>query len=227
MSEISRPPSGHESQWRRAVRERYLKRRFPDADQRTAQNHLHNDLKNSAVRVESFRAENEAVRAQVMMELRHLSELNTAGNAAPALSALLGAVTVAVTLFGTLVFAVFNGWFGAVVKMTDEETGFIEGLTQQQFNDTVSAVTILLLLLALAVLGASCWAVFHARGKDHRRAVSVVWLKEYAGAVAIPTEVELVPESARGPSGFWAVVSAVSRQSSGRRGYGGRTNQPS
>lgn len=206
MSEISRPPSGREYEWRQAVRGWYLDRRFADANQRAAQKHLHSDLKNSVVRVQAFRAEDEPVRAQVMMELRHLSELNTAGNAAPALSALLGAVTVAATLFGTLVFAILNGWFGAVVKMTDEETGIVEGLTQHQFEDTVSAVTFLLLGIAFAVLGASCWAVSHARDKDRRRAISIVWLKEYAEAIAVPADADLVPEGAPGPSGIWRMV---------------------
>lgn len=120
------------------------------------------------------------------MELRRRSELNTAGNAAPALSALLGAVAVASTLFGTLVFAVFNGWFAAVVKMTDEKTGTVEGVTQLQVEETMRSVTVLLVGIAAVVVGVSAWAVSHARAKDQRRSVALVWLEEYARASAQP-----------------------------------------
>lgn len=220
MSDISKSPSDRKPAWREVVRDWYLNRRFKDAVQRAAQKHLHGDLKNSAVRIQTFRAEDEAVRAQVMMELRHANEVNTAGNTAPALSALLGGVTVAVTLFATLVFAMFNGFFAALVKMTNAETGLVGGITEQQVKDTVSAVVILLACLALAVIVASCWAVSHARGRDLRRAVSVVWLTEFERAVALAAEADMVPESPTGPSGFWELfrgrADARRREAAGR-----------
>jgi hypothetical protein len=163
----------------------YLDRKYRDPDQRAAQKHLHGDLQCSALRLRAFLADREEVRVQVLLELRQLSELNSSGNAAPALTALLGAVTLTATLFGTLVFAIFNGWFAGVVKMTDAETGVVKGITQEQFGDTVNAVAIVLGALTLAVLGASFWAVTHARDKDRRRAVHVAWLEEYARANAV------------------------------------------
>jgi hypothetical protein len=184
MAEIPEISPAPKLSRRQAAGEWYLDRRFKDPEQRASQRHLHDDLTKSAARVQAYLAEDEVVRVQVLMELRRRSELNAAGNAAPALSALLGAVAVAATLFGTLLFAVFNGWFAAVVKMTDEKTGAIEGLTQQEFENTMRAVTILLVAMAVIVLGASAWAVLHARDKDHLRAVSLVWLEEYARASA-------------------------------------------
>jgi hypothetical protein len=196
MSEIPDPsPELRLSRWK-AVREWNLDRRFKDPVQRASQHHLHDDLTKSATRVQEFLDESEAVRIQVMMELRRRNELNTPGNAAPALSALLGAVAVGATLLGTLVFAIFNGWFATVIKMTDEKTGIVEGLTQQQFEEMMHSVTTLLAGIGVVVLGPSIWAVSHARRKDRVRAVSLVWIEEYTRASA-----QVISDDVRLPGG--------------------------
>jgi hypothetical protein len=201
MSEISgAPPERLSSRWQVAW-EWYLHRRFKDPEQRASQRHIHDDLTQTAKRVHSFLAEDEAVKVQVMMELRYRSERNTAGNSAPALSGILGAVTVATTLIGTLVLAVANGWFGTMIKMTDAETGIVTGITQDQLGLTLGSVTNLLVAIAAVALVVAVLAACYAYGKDDRRAVTVSWIEEYSRARAQSAAVDVrIPESESGPS---------------------------
>lgn len=183
MSETPVPSENAGRRRLKAVYGWYLGWRFKDPIQRASQHHLHEDLTNSTVRVRRFLDEEDAVRIQVLMELQRRCEVNAAGNAAPAFSSLLGSVTLAATLFGTLVFALANGWFGTIAKMTDAETGVVSGITQRQFDDTLMAFAILLATIAGIVLMVSIWFVVHAHERDQRRAVSLVWIDEYSRAL--------------------------------------------
>ncbi|TFD91585.1 hypothetical protein E3T61_08985 [Cryobacterium lactosi] len=201
MSEIPGAPPERQSSRMQVAWGWYLDHRFKDPAQRASQCHIHDDLTQTAARVRSFLAEDEAVKVQVMMELRYRIERNAAGNAAPALSGILGAVTVAATLLGTLVLAVANGWFGIMIKMTDPETGIVRGITQQQLGSTLGSVAIPLVVIAVVALMVALWAAWHASGKDYRRAVTLSWMEEYSRARVQNAAVDVqIPERGSGSS---------------------------
>jgi hypothetical protein len=162
------------------MRRRVPRLRFKDPVQRSAHLHLFDDLAWVDERSEAYRAEDAVVRRQVIMELERRVELLGPGRSAPAWSSLIQAAVAAVTIFGTLLLAVFNGWFAGVVTMMDRETGVLRGVTRQQISDTMSAVQtpivyalgILLFVVAATLVGAAA--------KDAQRGTSLAWLHVFA-----------------------------------------------
>lgn len=158
------------------ARRRCLKLRFKDPVQRAADLHLFEDLAWVDERTEAYRAEDAVVRRQVIMELEKRVELLGPGRAAPAWSSLIQGFVATVTIFGTLLLALFNGWFGAVMTMMDTETGVLHGVTSQQISDTVTAfetpiiwaLGVLIFLVVATLAGAAA--------KDRQRGTALAWL---------------------------------------------------
>ena len=180
-------------------RRRLLKLRFRDPVQRAAHLHLFENLSWAHERTEAYRAEDAVVRRQVIMELERRVELLGPGRASPAWSSLVQGFVAAVTIFGTLLLAVFNGWFGAVMTMMDKKTGVLQGVTSQQISTTVTAMQtpiiyalgLLLFLVVATLVGAAT--------KDAQRGTSLAWLRIFsdvdreATATAVQASVEPGP----------------------------------
>ena len=155
-----------------------------DPVQRAAHAYVFVDLKNVSGRLKAFSGEDQGVRRQVLLELENRVELLSAGRAAAAWASIIGASVAAVTITGALLIAVFNGWFTTVVKLMDEKTGFVHGITQKQFTDPILLVaqiiggSIGLLLFAAVVI------LIGATVKDKRRGISIAWLRLFTDAEA-------------------------------------------
>jgi len=158
----------------------WLRIRYWDPVQRAAQHHIHDDLAHVDARVAAFTAEAAGVRRQALMELERRVESLGPGRAAPAWTSLVQAAVAAVTILGALMLAIFNGWFGAVIKMTDEETGELRGITQEQFATTVSAVHTPIIVSVGALLIVVIWTLIGASTKDFRRGVARAWLRLFS-----------------------------------------------
>jgi hypothetical protein len=184
------------------VRQTWLRFRYRDPVQRAAQDHVHDDLARVEARLESFAAEDESVRRQVLMELDRRIELLGPGRSAPAWSSMIQGLVAAVTIFGTLLLAVFNGWFNAVMTMVDDETGALRWVTQQQVSETVSAVQTPIMWALFGMLTLVVLTLIGAAEKDGKRGVSRAWLKEFSASEMSRSKAEVEG----GDDAFWDAV---------------------
>jgi hypothetical protein len=114
------------------------------------------------------------------MELERKVEMLSPGRSAPAWSSLIQSLVAVVTILGTLLLAVFNGWFGAVISMMDKETGVLVGVSEEEITELMRTVGTPILWAAFGLFLIVAIVLTQAALKDAQRGVSRSWLRAFA-----------------------------------------------